>query len=62
MIAAEIEGKPYFVIIPEESHQLLVTLVAGISEGGKLNVVAAPEEFRISNLKDELNSSSKKDK
>ena len=51
-IAVEVKGKPYFVILPQESMQVILMAAQGLSENGKLNLVDAPEGFLMVPLED----------
>jgi len=42
-IAVEIEGEPYFVLIPSENKEAAIIMLQGLSKNGKLNVVKAPD-------------------
>jgi len=46
-VAVEIDGKPYFVLIPKGCKELAVRLLAGLQEDGELKVVAAPDEYKF---------------
>ena len=44
-IAVEVEGKPYFVVLPQESMHVVLMAAQGLRDNGKLNLVDAPEGF-----------------
>ena len=46
-IAVEIEGKAYFVRLPEGTRELVLKMIAGLSDNSTLNVVGAPEGFEF---------------
>lgn len=49
-IAVEIDGKPYFVLIPKDCKELAVRLISGLSEDGELKVVSAPDDYKFQAL------------
>jgi len=49
-VAVEIEGKPYFVLIPKGSKELCLRMIAGLSDDSQLNVVSAPEGYNFTSL------------
>lgn len=51
-VSVEIDGKPYFVLVPAESKQVLISLIAGISKNGELQVVSMPDGFSFQSLSD----------
>ena len=46
-IAVQIDGKPYFVALEQDRMNIVLNLITGLSDNGKLNVVAAPEGFKF---------------
>ena len=46
-ISVEIEGKAYFVRLPEGARELVLKMIAGLSDNSALNVVQAPEGFEF---------------
>jgi hypothetical protein len=48
--AVEIDGKPYFVALPQERLRVLVTLAGSLSDSGKLPVLDMPEGFKFTEL------------
>ena len=51
-MAVEIDGKPYFVGLPQDRMLMLVELAATLSDSGKLPVLAAPDEYKFEVLGD----------
>jgi hypothetical protein len=49
-MAVEIDGKPHFVMLPQERMLMLVDFAATLSDNGKLPVLAAPDEFKFETL------------
>ena len=49
-IAVEIDGAPYFVLLPEGTKDILLHMIQGVSTNSKLNVVKAPEGFKFEAL------------
>ena len=49
-LAVEHNGKAYFVVIPQEHWEILLHMVAGISDNGTLRLVSAPEGFKFETL------------
>jgi len=41
-LAVQIDGKGYYVALPQDRLQMLVKLAQGLSDNGKLNVQAMP--------------------
>jgi hypothetical protein len=46
----EIDGKPHVVALPQERMLVLVNLAAGLSDNGKLPVLALPDTFKFESL------------
>ena len=46
-IAVEIEGKAHFVLLPDGTKELVLKMIAGLSDNSTLNVVGAPEGFKF---------------
>lgn len=49
-LAVEHNGKPYFVVIPQEHWEILLHMVSGISDNGALQLVSAPEGYKFEAL------------
>jgi hypothetical protein len=49
-LAVEIDGKPYFVLIPQDRTYMLAHLASALCEGGTLTVTPAPEGFKFASL------------
>ena len=47
-IAVEIDGKAHFVLLPKGTEQLVLKMIAGLSDNSTLNVAPAPDEFKFS--------------
>lgn len=50
-LSIELEGKAYFVALPKERLQLLLKLAEGLSDDGKLPLIAAPPNYKFEALK-----------
>lgn len=50
-IAAEIDGKVYFVVLPQERMKILLKLAEGLCDGGKLPVKKAPDDYKFQEVK-----------
>lgn len=50
-LALEINGKPCFVVLPQDRMMLLVNLAVSLSDNGKLPVVKAPAGFKFETLR-----------
>jgi hypothetical protein len=46
-IAVEIAGKAYFVNLPHDRMLILMKMAEGLSDSGKLGVVAAPAGYSL---------------
>lgn len=46
-IAVQIGGKAYFVSLPHDRMMILMKMAEGLSDSGKLNVVAAPASYKL---------------
>lgn len=49
-LAVQIDGKPYFVALPQERLKLVVSMAQGLADNGKLNVAKAPDGFKFTEL------------
>lgn len=49
-LAVQIEGKMYFVALPQERLQLLIKMAEGLSDTGRLPVIKAPDGFSFTNF------------
>lgn len=49
-MAVEVNGKPCFVVLPQDRMMLLVNLAASLSDNGKLPVKKAPEGFQFTSI------------
>ena len=50
-VTVEINGEPYFVLIPKNAEQLIVD-TAMLCNGGKLRVAPLPEGYRFMTLRE----------
>ncbi|MDQ1921661.1 hypothetical protein [Massilia pseudoviolaceinigra] len=46
-IAIQMEGKTYFVALPHQRFMLLMKMAEGLSDSGRLPVVAAPASYQF---------------
>ena len=49
-LAAEIDGKIYFVALPQDRMQLLLKLAQGLFDGGELVVIPAPADYKFTEI------------
>ena len=49
-LAIEVNGEPYFVVLPHDKLRLLLNLAKSLSESGTLHVTKAPEGYRFETL------------
>jgi hypothetical protein len=49
-LAAEIDGKVYFVALPQARLVMLMQLAASLFDDGKLTVVPAPADYKFQEI------------
>ena len=55
-LSVQINGIAYFVNLGQEELRLLVTVSTGLSENKKLNLVKAPDSYKLTTLNNILNT------
>ena len=49
-LAVQIDGKAYFVMMPQENLKLVANMAASLTDSGTLQVVPAPEGFKFTTI------------